>query len=636
MKKLFFWLATFLVLMTSPLLGQSTFSQGFRYQAMLRDSAGQALGNKETELIIRIIGQDKFQDSFYSELHRVKTSPNGLFELTIGQGIQKNGALSELPWAEQQLWLQIEMKQEKLPIFSVVSKSPLMAVPYALHAANAAALFDPIQTTNEPIEKSGAQSIYWTTSGNLGTNPNVHFVGSRDNVNVIFKTNGKAYMTLTPIGKLELISDVPAGPDNLKSSYPVVVEGTQNIQGVWVEINGSRSKANNFVTFADDNGIQGRIEGQTLSELEKSDAYVTQVAVTTLNSVALVSKLAELYLKIVSEGVSAAAAAVVCGLTFGLIACPDIAALSVGATAAIAKAAVWTVELASYLTVTGTSFDRIRSKVGVSYSSGSGDYAEWMMRNPKEIDMVYGEIVGVNGGIVTRNTTSNRNMVISQYPAFLGKTPSPESEQNFEKVAFMGQVPVRVIGKVKSGDFILPSGKNDGLGIAIHPEDMSISDYSKMVGIAWESVDNHLAFNLVNVAVGLKTNHLAGKVDELESKVNNIMNFLEGKSPLHPSDSVAYSTQSSVNMSSSSVALPSGISFEENQNLFSNDEYDRMVDQNAGYLKLMVANVEQKLIAQGSDISHPAIVKLFKDPVNTLKEMHRNPKEFAEWALTAH
>ena len=51
----------------------------------------------------------------------------------------------------------------------------------------------------------------------------------------------------------------------------------------------------------------------------------------------------------------------------------------------------------------------------------------------------------------------------------------------------MGQVPVRVIGKVAIGDYVLASGNNDGLAIAKAADQIQWEDYKKIVGIAWEA-----------------------------------------------------------------------------------------------------------------------------------------------------
>ena len=69
-------------------------------------------------------------------------------------------------------------------------------------------------------------------------------------------------------------------------------------------------------------------------------------------------------------------------------------------------------------------------------------------------------------------------------------------------VAFIGQVPVKVRGPVNSGDYILPSGLNDGIGIAINPKTITFGQYREAIGIAWESSKEKIA--KVNVAVGIK------------------------------------------------------------------------------------------------------------------------------------
>jgi hypothetical protein len=131
-------------------------------------------------------------------------------------------------------------------------------------------------------------------------------------------------------------------------------------------------------------------------------------------------------------------------------------------------------------------------------------------------------------------------MVISTKPIVLGNTPEVGKEKEYEKVAFMGQVPVRVIGKVDLGDYILPSGKNNGLGIARKPKDLSPYEYRKVVGVAWSAGDSPAGFNVINVAVGMnhkttaqvieeQTNHiviLEKEMDKMQEEVKNINNAL--------------------------------------------------------------------------------------------------------------
>jgi len=157
---------------------------------------------------------------------------------------------------------------------------------------------------------------------------------------------------------------------------------------------------------------------------------------------------------------------------------------------------------------------------GVSYASGAGDYAEYLRRLDPNEQMAYGEIVGLSGGKVSKNTTgAQRMMVISYKPAVLGALPQKHEEHLFEKVAFMGQVPVRVLGKVAIGDYILPSGNNDGLGIAVSPDNITAKDIKNIVGVAWEASNSAYDFKLINTAVGINNNDNNPIVIRLEEQV---------------------------------------------------------------------------------------------------------------------
>lgn len=109
-------------------------------------------------------------------------------------------------------------------------------------------------------------------------------------------------------------------------------------------------------------------------------------------------------------------------------------------------------------------------------------------------------------------------MVISTAPIVLGNMKSAAEQPKYEKVAFMGQVPVKVMGNVKLGDYILPSGGSNGLGVAVSPSAMTASDYKKVVGVAWSSSTNPTV-STINVAVGLNANSLSTIVEQQARKI---------------------------------------------------------------------------------------------------------------------
>lgn len=188
--------------------------------------------------------------------------------------------------------------------------------------------------------------------------------------------------------------------------------------------------------------------------------------------------------------------------------------------------AVWAgvklVEATTYLALWDAANSGDWANGGVSYASGNGDYAEWIERaNPKE-DYHARQIVGVkNGKISLQTSDADHLMVISTAPIVLGNQPADSEIDAYEKVAFMGQVPVTVIGKVKAGDFIVPSGDGDGFGLAVHPEDLQAHEVNQIVGVAWQDGTERY-FNTVNVAVGLDHSATALRFVQLQDRMEDL------------------------------------------------------------------------------------------------------------------
>ncbi|MBX2928054.1 MAG: hypothetical protein KF852_09485 [Saprospiraceae bacterium] len=157
---------------------------------------------------------------------------------------------------------------------------------------------------------------------------------------------------------------------------------------------------------------------------------------------------------------------------------------------------------------------------GITFASGAEDYAEYLPKRNLEEDFFPGEIVGVKHGYISRNTDgADFIMVISHNPAVLGGLPPDGKEADYEMVAFMGQVPTRVVGEVAPGDYILSSGFHNGMGVAKHPSKMRPEDYKRILGVAWSGSEGK-DLSMINVAVGLNTNDLADLVTKQGEQLN--------------------------------------------------------------------------------------------------------------------
>lgn len=220
---------------------------------------------------------------------------------------------------------------------------------------------------------------------------------------------------------------------------------------------------------------------------------------------------------------------------FGVVVCAPIPSLIVAAaTNLVVKTATLVVEVGNeVVTVADAAAYNVfkHKQIGVTYQSGAGDYAEWLQKVNPNADFQSGDIVGVKAGKISANTSdADKVMVVSSKPIVLGNMPESGTEGEYEKIAFMGQVPVKLLGTVNEGDYILPSGQNDRYGIAKNPEDVTIEEFNKIVGIAWSGLSQA---GYVNVAVGLNANDVArytikleGEIEELTTRIEKIESLL--------------------------------------------------------------------------------------------------------------
>lgn len=600
MKKIVATLLFVCTLIGGALLAQ-TVPQGINYQAVARDASGMPIANQDVTVRVSLGTADMGTDLFFAETHEVVTDAAGYFRIVIGRGAAEKGILADVPWADEQVWLNLEMYDNRVGGFRVLSTNELLSVPYAFYAERADRLVD-----DQEINLRTGSSIYWTTTGNNFTRPPFHFLGTRDNQPLYFKTNNETRMVITANGQTQIISGV-SGNEGDYNAYPLTIQNSR--QGIYIKVNGGRSSETNFVTFADGGpgvgpGMKwGEIEGQTLPELLGSFDYIFQNVVFGI-------QIASLIAQSVATGIEVG----------GLLASTFGAAAAIGAAANVVALAANAASLGAQI---GAFNANAIASVGVSYSSGAGDYAEWLERAEGVRDLKFGEVVGIRGGKVSLDTRkADHLLVVSMRPIVLGNAPQPDREADFEKVAFMGQVPVKVTGAVNRGDYIIPSGNDDGVGIAVKPEDMQAGDYSRIIGVAWEEAPA-APLNYVNVAVGINANDLSQKVAELNRKVDNIMAYLEGTEPLLTEDG---SEQVMVKNT-----LPQTTTMTK---LITDEEFDRFVEENEVFFTMAFDQAKEKLIKQGHNIDDiPGLRQMFDDPVTFMKAIRRDPMFTTQWGF---
>nr|MCH9660733.1 hypothetical protein [Bacteroidota bacterium] len=167
------------------------------------------------------------------------------------------------------------------------------------------------------------------------------------------------------------------------------------------------------------------------------------------------------------------------------------------------------------------------NKLGVEYSSGNGDYAEWLERVDASEIILPGDIVAVKGGKITKNMEGfEQLMVASHHPIIQGNTPEVDRAHLGNSVAFIGQVPVKIIGAVRTGDYVLVSKEVPGYGIAKSKTEMMLEDYNLVVGRAWQENLNN-GPKIVNVVVGLQQGDFNSSVQQLQEQQKDMDEQLE-------------------------------------------------------------------------------------------------------------
>jgi hypothetical protein len=295
-------------------------------------------------------------------------------------------------------------------------------------------------------------------------------------------------------GKITVSSSV-SGAENLIGSYPFLLDAVN--QGMAIKLDGSTYSPNNFVSFWDDRGMRGRIEGYNSDDVLADPEYYLSTSLDAIDIAACVIQLV---------GASSSSTACV-----GLGACvtTPIPSLIVAAVASLAAQTGRTILTQNYYW----------GNLGVNFQSGAGDYAEWLERLDEREKIEPGDIVGVFGGKVTRATDGAQQLLaISRAPIVLGNMPEAGKESLYEKAAFVGQVPVKVIGPVHEGDYVIPSGLKDGTGFAVSPQLMTADEFAKVVGRSWGSSESeHVKY--INVAIGLNSGDIATIVKKQQAEI---------------------------------------------------------------------------------------------------------------------
>ncbi len=144
--------------------------QGIPYQAIARNSSGQAIAS--TAVRVRFSIRDSIATGVvrYQETHNPTTSALGLFSVNVGMGTVVSGSFSGINWGKNAKFLQIELDPAGGTAYTDLGTTQLMSVPYALHSnsANTATTASngvPAGGSNGQVLTNCNGVAVWTTGG---------------------------------------------------------------------------------------------------------------------------------------------------------------------------------------------------------------------------------------------------------------------------------------------------------------------------------------------------------------------------------------------------------------------------------------------------------------------------------------
>ena len=112
--------------------------QAMKYQAVARNSNGDAIASQPVSFRISIVEGSANGTTVYEETQTSTTNQFGLANLNIGSGNVVTGNFNTIDWSKGEYFLKIEFDPKGGDSYSYMGTSQLMSVPYSLYAEHSA------------------------------------------------------------------------------------------------------------------------------------------------------------------------------------------------------------------------------------------------------------------------------------------------------------------------------------------------------------------------------------------------------------------------------------------------------------------------------------------------------------------
>ena len=180
MKKLTLMLV--LIAISFSLISQTP--QAFKYQAVVRDNAGNVLVTTNVTFRISILQGSAGGILLFSETHNENTNEFGLVNLEIGEGEPETGSFIEIDWGNGPYFLQVEMDENGGESYQLMGTSQLLSVPYSLYS----------ESTGDTSRWRKSNNDLYFNNGSVGIGTDNPNSWSKLNVKGNFSVDGNAYI----------------------------------------------------------------------------------------------------------------------------------------------------------------------------------------------------------------------------------------------------------------------------------------------------------------------------------------------------------------------------------------------------------------------------------------------------------
>ena len=178
-----------LVLLSVILYAQAP--QQLSYQAVIRDSTNNIVGNKEIGMQLSIIQGAIDGSEVYVETQALTTNINGLVVAEIGEGNVLQGDFNTINWGNGPYYIKSETDIEGGVDYTISITSKLLSVPYALYSnksgySDTATYANTVNYNNITNAPNISETINNYITDSINTNTLHHYVGELYGGGVVF------------------------------------------------------------------------------------------------------------------------------------------------------------------------------------------------------------------------------------------------------------------------------------------------------------------------------------------------------------------------------------------------------------------------------------------------------------------